>query len=176
MATWTIDLAHSEVQFKIRHLVISTVSGSFKKFEGTIESDTDDFTDAKIQFTADAGSVFTNNEQRDAHLKSDDFFNAEKYPKITFVSTEINKEGKDEYMLKGNLTMRDVTKPISLDVDYGGTTVDSYGQTKAGFEITGKVDRQDYGLKWSAVTETGGIVVSDDVRLIMSIQIVKQPS
>ncbi len=174
MATWTIDPAHSEVQFKIRHLVISTVSGSFKKFEGTIESDTDDFTDAKIQFTAEAESVFTNNEQRDAHLKSDDFFNAEKYPKITFVSTEIIKEGKDEYILKGNLTMRDVTKPISLDVDYGGTTVDSYGQTKAGFEITGKVDRQDYGLKWSVVTEAGGIVVSDDVRLIMSIQIVKQ--
>ncbi len=176
MATWTIDPAHSEVQFKIRHLLISTVSGSFKKFEGIIESDRDDFTDAKIQFTAEAESVFTNNEQRDAHLKSDDFFNAEKYPKITFVSTEVVKEGKDEYMIKGNLTMRDVTTPIRLDVDYGGTTVDSYGQTKAGFEITGKVNRQDYGLKWSAVTEAGGIVVSDDVRLIMSIQIVKQSS
>ena len=158
MATCTIDPAHSEVQFKIRHLVISTVSGSFKRFECTIESDTDDFTDAKIQFTAEAESVFTNNEQRDAHLKSDDFFNAEKYPKITFVSTEIIKEGKDEYMLKGNLTMRDVTKPISINVDYGGTTVDYYGQTKAGFEITGKVDRQDYGLTWYVLTEAGGLV------------------
>lgn len=176
MATWTIAPTHSEVQFKIRHLLISTVSGSFKKFEGTVESERDDFSDAKIQFTAEAASVFTNNKKRDARLKSDDFFNAEKYPKITFVSTEVITEGKDEYMLKGNLTMRDVTKPVRLDVDYGGTTVDSYGQTKAGFEITGKIDRQDYGLKWSAITEVGGIVVSDDVRLIMSIQIVKQSS
>jgi polyisoprenoid-binding protein YceI len=174
MATWIIDAAHSEIQFKIRHLLISTVSGSFKKFEGTVQSERDDFTDAKIQFTAETASVDTNNEQRDTHLKSDDFFNAEKFPKIIFTSTEVVKESDDEYILRGNLTIRDVTKLVELDIDYGGTTTDSYGQTKAGFEVTGKIDRQDYGLKWSAVTEAGGVVVSDDVRLIMSIQIVKQ--
>ena len=175
MAKWLIDPAHSEVQFKIKHLVISTVSGSFKKFEGTVQSEKDDFSDASVQFSAEAASVDTNNEQRDGHLKSDDFFNAVKYPKITFVSAGVEKKGNDEYILKGNLTMRDVTKPVELKVEYGGTTKDLYGQTKAGFEVTGKINRQDFGLKWSAITEAGGLVVSDDVKLIMSIQIIKQP-
>ncbi|MEO8416303.1 MAG: YceI family protein [Ginsengibacter sp.] len=174
MATWLIDPAHSEVHFKIRHLVISTITGSFKKFEGSVESEKDDFSDAKIQFSAEVASVETNNDQRDGHLKSGDFFDAEKYPKISFVSTGVEKKSGDEYILKGNLTMRDVTNPVELKVEYGGTTQDSYGQTKAGFEITGKVNRQEYGLTWSGVTEAGGIIVSDDVKLVMSIQIVKQ--
>ena len=174
MATWLIDPAHSEVHFKIKHLVISTITGSFKKFEGSIESEKDDFTDAVIRFSADTASVDTNNEQRDGHLKSDDFFNAEKFPKLTFVSTAIEKD-EDEYTVTGDLTIRDVTKPVVLDVEYGGTTKDLYGQTKAGFDITGKIDRQDYGLKWSALTEGGGLVASDIVRLSMSIQVIKQP-
>ena len=173
MAKWLIDPAHSEVHFKIKHLVISTVTGSFKKFEGSVEAEKDDFSDAVVQFSADTASIDTNNEQRDGHLKSDDFFNAEKHPKLTFVSTGIEKNG-DEYILKGNLTIRDVTKPVELEVEYGGTTKDSYGQTKAGFDITGKINRQDYGLKWSAITEGGGIVASDTVKLVMSIQVVKQ--
>jgi polyisoprenoid-binding protein YceI len=173
MTTWVIDPAHSEVHFKIKHLVISTVTGSFKKFEGTVESEKEDFSDAVTRFSADTASVDTNNEQRDGHLKSDDFFNAEKYPKLTFVSTGIEKDG-DNYILKGDLTIRDVTKPVELEVEYGGTTQDSYGQTKAGFDITGKINRQDYGLKWSAITEGGGIVASDTVKLVMSIQVVKQ--
>lgn len=174
MAKWLIDPAHSEVHFKIKHLVISTVTGSFKKFEGSVESEKDDFSDAVIQFSAETASVDTNSEQRDGHLKSDDFFNTEKYPKLTFVSTGIEKN-EDEYTLKGNLTMRDVTKPVELDVEYGGTTKDLYGQTKAGFEVTGKINRQDFGLKWSAITEGGGLVAGDTVKLVMNIQIIKQP-
>ena len=176
MATWLIDPAHSEVQFKVRHLVISTVTGSFKKFECTVQSEKDDFSDASVQFSAETASIDTNNEQRDAHLKSDDFFNAEKYPKITFVSTRIEKRTGEEYTLIGNLTIRDVTKPITLKVEYGGQTVDGYGQTKAGFEVTGKLKRHEYNLKWNALTEGGGVVVSDEVRLILNVQLIKQAS
>ena len=122
MAKWLIDPVHSVIHFKVRHLVISTVTGSFKKFECTVESEKDDFSDARVQFSAEAASIDTNNEQRDAHLKSDDFFNAEKYPKITFVSARVEKRSGDEYILIGNLTMRDVTKPVELTVEYGGTT------------------------------------------------------
>lgn len=174
MAKWLVDPTHSEVNFKIKHLVISTVGGSFKKFEGSFESSKDDFTDAKINFTVDPASIDTNNEQRDGHLKSDDFFNAEKYPEIKFVSTSISKKQDDEYVLKGNLTIRDVTKPVELNVEYGGQTKDMYGQQKAGFDVTGKIDRQEFGLKWSAVTEAGGLVVSNDVKLMMNIQFIKQ--
>ena len=173
MAKWLIDPAHSEVHFKIKHLVISTVTGSFKKFEGSVESEKDDFSDAVIQFSADTANVDTNNEQRDGHLRSDDFFNAEKYPKLTFTSTGIEKDG-DEYALKGNLTIRDVTKPVELKVEYGGTTQDSYGQTKAGFDITGKINRQDYGISFGAVSETGGLLLGDEVKINANVQFVKQ--
>ncbi len=174
MSKWLVDPAHSEVHFKIKHLVISTVSGSFKKFEGKMESSNDDFTDAKINFTINSSSVDTNSEQRDGHLKSDDFFNAEKFPEIKFVSTSIAKKSEDEYLLKGDLIIRDVKKPVELEVEYGGQTKDLYGQQKAGFDVTGKIDRQEFGLKWSAVTEVGGLVVSNDVKLNMSIQFTKQ--
>ena len=174
MAKWIIDPSHSEVQFKVKHLVISTVTGSFKKFEGSIESDKEDFSDAKVQFSADVSSIDTNNEQRDGHLKSDDFFGSEKYPRLTFESTGIDKKSDEEYLLKGNLTMRDVTKLVELTVSYGGTTKDNYGNTRAGFEITGKVDRQDFGLKASPITEAGGLVVGHDVKLNMNIQVIKQ--
>ncbi len=174
MSKWLVDPAHSEVHFKIKHLVISTVSGSFKKFEGKMESSNNDFTDAKINFTINSSSVDTNNEQRDGHLKADDFFNAEKFPEIKFVSTSIAKKSEDEYLLKGDLTIRDVTKPVELEVEYGGQTKDMYGQQKAGFDATGKIDRQEFGLKWSAVTEAGGLVISNDVKLNMSIQFTKQ--
>ena len=138
MAKWTVDPTHSEVHFKIKHLVISTVTGSFKKFEGGLESSQDDFSDAKINFTIDAASIDTNNEQRDGHLKSGDFFDAEKYPEIKFVSNSITKKTGDEFLLKGDVTIRDVTKPVELNVEYGGQTQDLYGQTKAGFDATGK--------------------------------------
>ncbi|MCR6722230.1 MAG: YceI family protein [Chitinophagaceae bacterium] len=137
MATWTIDNAHSEIGFKVKHLVISTVSGQFKTFEGTVESDKEDFSDAKIKFTADIDSISTGVEQRDGHLKSADFFDAENHPKMTFESTSFAPNG-DDYKLEGNLTLRGVTKPVTLKVEFGGVQADMYGRTVAGFEIEGK--------------------------------------
>lgn len=174
MATWTIDTAHSEIGFKIKHLVISTVSGKFTSFEGKLEGDPEDFTQSQISFTADIDSINTGNEQRDGHLKSGDFFDAAKHPKLSFSSTAIvNKNGSD-YKVTGDLTIRGTTKPITLNVDFGGIQNNMYGQTVAGFEITGKINRQEYGLTWSAVTEAGGIVVSDDVKLAIDAELVKQ--
>ena len=172
--TWAIDPTHSEIQFKVKHLVISTVTGSFKSFEGTLETEGDNFTDAKIQFSADIDSIDTNMPQRDGHLKSADFFDAENHPKLTFVSTSFTKKDEDTYILTGDLTMRGTTKSVTLSATYGGQMVDFYGNTKVGFEIAGKVNRKDFGLNWSAVTEAGGVVVSDEVKLHLNIQLAKQ--
>ncbi len=172
MATWNIDTMHSEVQFKVKHLVISTVTGNFNSFSASLEASKDDFTDAKIQFSADVDSIDTNNAQRDAHLKSADFFSAEEFPKLSFQSTKVEKTG-DKHKVSGDLTMRGTTLPVTLDVEYGGTAVDPYGQTKAGFEITGKISRKAFGLAWSALTEAGGVVVGDEVRLILNVQMIK---
>jgi polyisoprenoid-binding protein YceI len=174
MATYKIDPAHSEIVFKVKHLVISTVSGHFSKFDATMTSSKEDFTDAQISFEADVNSVTTKNEQRDAHIKSDDFFNAEKFPTITFTSTSVEKKNDNEYTLKGDLTIRDITKSIALHVEHGGSTIDPWGQSREGFEITGKVSRKEFGLKWNALTEAGGAVVGDEVRLQLSVQMVKQ--
>ncbi|TAH19631.1 MAG: polyisoprenoid-binding protein [Cytophagales bacterium] len=174
MAKWTIDTMHSEVLFKVKHLVISTVTGSFNRFSAALEADKEDFTDAKVSFTADIDSIDTNNEQRDGHLKSDDFFNAEKYPQLSFTSTSLEKKSGSDYVLKGNLTIRDNTKAVELAVDFGGVAKDPYGQTKVGFEATGKINRKEFGLTWSAVTEAGGIVVSDEIKLLLNVQFVKQ--
>ncbi|UTA68186.1 MULTISPECIES: YceI family protein [Emticicia] len=174
MATWTIDASHSEVQFKVRHLMISTVTGTFGSYEGTVETANDtDFEGASIKFSADVDSISTGQEQRDGHLKSADFFDAANFPKISFASTSFEKVDDENYTLKGDLTMRGVTKPVTLKAEFGGVMTDFYGQTKAGFEIAGKVNRQDFGLTWSAVTEAGGVVVSDDVKLVLNIQVVK---
>lgn len=173
MATWTIDTAHSEIGFKVKHLVISTVSGKFNNFEGSVESAKDDFSDAKINFAADIDSIHTGNDQRDGHLKSADFFDAANHPKLSFASTSFEKSG-DDYKLNGNLTLKGVTRPVTLNVEYGGVQQSMYGQTVAGFEITGKINRQDYGLTWSAVTEAGGVVVSDEVKLVINVEVVKQ--
>ncbi|WP_153797559.1 YceI family protein [Foetidibacter luteolus] len=174
MATYKIDAAHSEVTFKVKHLMITNVTGSFTKFDGSLESEKEDFTDAKVSFEADINSISTNNEQRDAHLKADDFFAADKFPKLSFVSTGIEKKDDEEYVLTGNLTIRDITKPVKLNVNYGGTATDPWGQVKAGFEIEGKINRKEFGLTFHAVTETGGIMLSDDVKLNLQIQMVKQ--
>jgi len=173
MATYKIDPAHSEILFKVRHLMISYVTGSFKTFDASLESSAEDFSDAKINFEADIDSIHTNSEQRDGHLKSDDFFNAAEFPKLTFTSTGIAKESDDEYKLTGDLTIRDINKSIMLDVTYNGTVVDPWGQTKAGFELTGKINRKEFGLKWHAATETGGIVAGDEVKLILNVQMLK---
>jgi len=167
---WAIDPMHSEVQFKVKHLVISTVTGTFKSFEGSLETENEDFTDAEINFSLDTNSIDTNQPDRDAHLKSADFFEAEKYPKITFKSTSFDKVEGERYKLKGNLTIKDVTKPIIFDAEFGGTATDFYGNVKAGFEVTGKINRKEFGLVWNGITEAGAIVVGEDVRLNVNVQ------
>ncbi|MFM7022041.1 MAG: YceI family protein [Flavobacteriales bacterium] len=173
MATFNIDPAHSEIQFKVKHLVITTVTGHFKKFEGSLQSEKDDFSDAKISFKAETNSIDTNNEQRDGHLKSDDFFNAEKFPFITFTSKELKKTSGNKYKLSGELTIRDITKSIELDAEYNGTAIDPWGNTKVGFELSGSINRFDYQLKWNALTEAGGAMVGADIKLALNIQLVK---
>lgn len=174
MAQWKIDPSHSEIEFQVRHLVISKVRGKFRSFDAEVEADNDDLTNAKITFEADADSIDTNNPDRDTHLKSDDFFDSSGHKKITFTSTSFEKTGENEYKLTGDLTIRGNTKPITLDVEYGGEVVDGYGQTKRGFELSGKISRKEFGLKWNAVTEAGSVVVSDEVKLLLSVQFVKQ--
>lgn len=177
MATtnWILDPTHSEVQFRIKHLMITNVTGSFNSFTVSAATEGDDFSKADIRFTADVNSISTNNQQRDTHLKSADFFEAEKYPDIIFKSTNTgNRDADGNFTLNGDLTIRDVTKNIALDVEFGGITKDPYGNTKAGFTLTGKINRKDFGLTWNAALETGGVMVSDEVRLSAEIQLVKQ--
>jgi polyisoprenoid-binding protein YceI len=166
---WNIDTTHSEIAFKVKHMMISTVTGHFEDFNATVETESENFINANFNFTAKTGSINTKNKDRDSHLKSDDFFNAEKYPEMTFKS-----KSYDGNTLTGDLTIRDVTKEIELDVDFNGIAVDPYGQTKAGFEATGNINRKDFKLTWSAVTEAGSIVVSDTVKLIIDLQFIKQ--
>ncbi|MDB5144453.1 MAG: YceI family protein [Mucilaginibacter sp.] len=174
LTKWSIDPMHSEVQFKVKHLVISTVSGFFRSFEGTVETENEDFDGARIEFTIDINSVDTNQTQRDEHLKSAEFFDAAKYPHLKFKSTSFKKTGDDEYELKGNLTIKDQTKPVSLNVEFGGAAADFYGNTKAGFEITGKINRKEFGLTWDGVTEAGSVVVGEDIKLTINAQLIKQ--
>ena len=172
--TWKIDPAHSEIQFKVKHLMITTVTGYFRKFDLVVETESEDFnTASRIEFTADINSIDTNNEQRDTHLKSDDFFNAEKFNELKFIGKKYEASG-DRAKLHGDLTIRDVTKPITIDVEFGGIVVDPYGQTKAGFTVEGRINRKDFNLTWDAVTEAGQVVVSNEIRLHAEIQIVKQ--
>ncbi len=171
--TWSIDPSHSDVQFKVKHLVISTVTGNFANFTGTVVAEDENFENASVNFEADINSISTGNEQRDGHLKSDDFFSADKFPKLTFKSTSLKKVSNEVFKISGDLTIRDVTKTVDLDVEFGGIMKDPYGNIKAGFAVAGKINRKDFGLAWSAVTEAGGVVVSDEVRLIADVQFVK---
>lgn len=171
---WNVDTMHSEITFKVKHLVISTVTGKFNTFDASMEAESEDFDNASISFSADINSIDTGVEDRDNHLKSDDFFNAEQFPKMTFKSSSFTKTGEGTFKLIGDLTIRDITKEVTLDVDHGGVVVDPYGQTKAGFEISGTINRKEFGLQWSAVTEAGSIVVGDNVKLMMNVQVVHQ--
>jgi polyisoprenoid-binding protein YceI len=170
---WAVDPAHSEIQFKVKHMVITTVTGSFTEFKGGAEA-ADDFENASIHFEADVNSINTNSEQRDAHLKGADFFEADKFPTLSFTSTKFTNTGDDKFELVGDLTIKGVTKSVKLDVEYGGTAKDPWGNTKAGFEIKGKINRKDFGLTWNAALETGGVMVSEDVKLEANLQLVKQ--
>lgn len=169
---WNIDPTHTEVQFKVKHLVISTVTGFFKKFSGTIESDSEDFDGASVNFSADINSIDTNQTDRDNHLKSADFFAAEEYPTMDFEG-ELKLVSGNDYQLTGDLTIRGTSKQVEFPVVLGGTMKDPYGNVKSGFEINGKINRKDFGLNWNAVTEAGGIVVSDEVKLQINAQVVK---
>lgn len=171
---WISDPAHSEVQFKVKHLVISTVTGSFDAFEAKMETQSDDFVPASISFEAQTASVSTNNSDRDNHLRSADFFDAANFPTMNFKSTTFTKKAEGSYDLSGDLTIKGVTKNVQLDVEFGGRMTDPYGNEKAGFELSGKINRKDFGLNWSAITEAGGVVVSDEVRLLINIQMVKE--
>ena len=166
---WNIDATHSEINFKVKHMMISTVTGSFEKFDGKVEAANDDFKNGNFSFSAEIDSVNTNNKDRDNHLKSDEFFGAEKNPKLTFKSKSF-----DGNKMVGDLTIKGVTKEVELETEFNGTAVDPYGQTKAGFEFEGQINRKDFGLTWNAVTEAGSVVVSDKVKLIASLQFVKQ--
>jgi polyisoprenoid-binding protein YceI len=171
---WTIDPYHTVIQFKVRHLMVSNVTGKFNSFEGKVETVGDDFETASISFSADIDSITTGIDQRDAHLKSADFFDAENHPKLTFVSTSVKKTGDDTYDITGDLTIRETTKSITLKAEHGGQMGDFYGNTKAGFELTGSIKRKEFGLLWDAVTEAGGVVVSDDVKLLLDVQVAQQ--
>lgn len=172
MATnnWVLDPTHSELQFKVKHLMITNVTGSFQALEGSVSAD-EHFSDAKVNFKAQVNSVNTGNEQRDGHLKGADFFDAEKHPAISFESTHYNaKEGK----ISGNLTIKGVTKPASFDVEFNGTNKDPWGNNKAGFSLNGKINRKDWGLEWNAALEGGGVLVSEEVKINAEVQFVKQ--
>ena len=172
---WVVDPTHSEIQFKVKHLMITTVTGYFKSFQVEAETADDQFTSANsVVFTADVNSISTNNDQRDTHLKSADFFDSENHGEIKFVAHNYEKVGGDNYLLHGDLTIRGISKPITIKVEFGGIVIDPYGQTKAGFTVTGKISRKDFGLTWNAVTEAGSVVVSDEIKLNAEIQLVKQ--
>jgi polyisoprenoid-binding protein YceI len=175
LTKWVLDPTHSEVTFKIKHLMITNVSGQFTKYDVSAETEGEDFMTAKVSFTADIDSITTRNEQRDAHLKSPDFFNAAEYPQLKFVAKKYeNVDNDGSYELYGDLTIRDVTKTVKLDVEFGGVITDPWGNTRAGFTISGKINRKEFGLAWHAVTEAGGIVVADDVRIHVGIELIKQ--
>lgn len=170
---WAIDPAHSEVQFKVKHLMISTVTGNFTQFEGSIEQEGADFSNAKINFSANVASINTGNEQRDGHLKAADFFDVENHPNMTFASSTIEKKDESNYLVHGDLTIRGISKPVVLTVEHTGIAKDPWGNEKAGFNLSGKLNRNDWNLSWNAPLEAGGVLVSEEVRLLAEIQLAK---
>jgi len=170
---WVIDPSHTEIMFKVKHLVIATVTGRFDVFEGSALTNGDDFSDALVKFSAEVNSINTNQKDRDNHLKSADFFDAANHPRLTFRSDSFKLVEDNTYKMSGDLTIRSTTRRIDLDVEFSGIASDGYGNTKAGFEISGKLNRKEYGLLWNAVTEAGGVVVGDEVKLIINAELAK---
>ncbi len=171
---WTLDPGHSEIGFKVKHMMITNVSGSFQKFDAQVETAGVDFSTANIEFTADVNSITTSNPDRDAHLKSADFFDAANHPELKFVSTKVEKLDEEKYVVHGDLTIRDVTKPIKMDVEFGGVGKDPWGNEKAGFTITGKINRSEYKLNWNAALEAGGVLVGEEVKIQAEIQLIRR--
>lgn len=172
-STWSLDPTHSEVGFKVKHMMFTNVSGKFNSYNLELSNEGDDFTTSEIAFSADIDSIDTNNKDRDNHLKSGDFFDAEKYARMAFVSERIEKKSDSDYLVHGNLTVKDVTKPVTLSLAYSGLMKDPWGNTKAGLSIETKINRKEYGLTWNAALETGGVLVGEEVKIFAEIQIVK---
>ena len=174
LTKWAIDPAHSEIGFKIKHMMFTNISGRFEKYDSNITTEDDDFTKASIEFSADINSINTNNADRDTHLKSADFFDVDKYPKLNFRATSFSKTSDESYELAGDLTMRGVTKSVSLPAEFSGLMKDPWGNTKVGINISGKINRKDWGLTWNGALETGGLLVGEDVSLHIELQLLKQ--
>jgi len=176
MATtkWVLDPTHSEVEFKVKHMMISNVSGKFTKFDASLETEGEDFMTAKVTFTADVDSISTGAEQRDGHLKSPEFFDAAKFPQLKFTATKYeNVDNDGSYEVYGDLTIHGITKNVKLDAEFGGVIKDPWGNTRAGITASGKINRKDFGLTWHGVTETGSLIVSDEVRVHVGLEFVK---
>ena len=169
---WVLDPTHSELVFKVKHLMITNVKGEFRKFEAGIDGD--DFTKSKITATIDASSIFTNDDNRDTHLKSSDFFDVENHKEITFEGTSFKKLDDENYQLRGIITIKGISKEIILNVEFGGTIKDPWGNEKLGFSISGKINRKDFGLNWNVALETGGVLVSEEVKIQAEVQLVKK--
>jgi polyisoprenoid-binding protein YceI len=171
---WILDPTHSEIHFKVKHLMVSYVTGSFKQFDASVETKGEDMTTAKVRFAADVNSIFTNNEQRDAHLKNGDFFDAENHPQLVFESDRLEKIDEENYKLHGTLTMRGNSKKVELNVEYGGITQDPWGNTRTGFSVSGKINRKDFGVSFGMVSETGGVLLGYDVAINANVEFVKE--
>lgn len=171
---WAIDPAHSEISFKVKHLMITNVKGVFKEFSGSALTSGNDFLTSEIDFSVNTGSVDTGAPDRDGHLKSADFFEVEKYPVMTFKGISFKRSDDSNFELTGDLTIKGATKAVKLNVEFGGTNKDPWGNQKAGYTVTGKINRKDWGLNWNAALEAGGVLVSDDVNISADVQLVKQ--
>lgn len=171
LTKWVIDPAHSELQFKVKHMMITNINGEFRNFDASVETVDDDFTKGRMHVVIDATSVFTNNTDRDNHLKSPDFFDAEHFQNLEFEGTSIKKLDEENFQLKGLLTIKGVQKPVVLDMEYGGIQKDPWGNEKAGFTLSGKINRKEWGLNWNAALEAGGVLVSEDVKINAEIQL-----
>lgn len=171
---WSLDLAHSELGFKIKHLMISNVTGKFTNFNVTAETVDHDFARAKLVAEVDVASIDTSNPQRDEHLRNADFFATDSHPRMKFVSTDIEQVDDETYHLYGNLTIKDTTKPVKLAVEYSGLATDPWGNVKAGFSISGKINRKDWGINYNAALETGGVMLGEELKIQGEVQLVKQ--
>jgi polyisoprenoid-binding protein YceI len=173
-ATWAIDPTHSEIGFKVKHMMFTNVSGKFNSFEAAITNDDEQFETSAINFSAEVNSINTGNDDRDNHLRSADFFDVENFGKLTFKSTDVKKVNEGEYQISGDLSIKDETKNITLDAEYSGLMKDPWGNTKIGLSLNGKINRREFGLTWNAALETGGVLVGEDIKLNAEVQFVKQ--
>jgi polyisoprenoid-binding protein YceI len=170
---WGFDASHSNVRFAVAHMVISEVEGNFGEYTGNVTTTNSDFSDAKVNFTIKVTSIDTDDEKRDEHLRNEDFFDVEKYPEIKFVSKKLVKTDENKYDVIGDFTMMGVTKEITMKAKYNGTVNDPWGNTKAGFKVTGTIDRSDWGLKYNSTLDTGGLMIGNEVDIVCNFELVK---